>query len=88
MIAMLYSFQLKQDMFYQILFGGDQLTVARARGSQHIRMNSDTAVDRLLGLIPVTEDWHTSVVLLGVRLCSNNNGQGVEAVLSLSPTFI
>lgn len=52
------------DHFSHVLFGGDQLTVARARGSERVRMNSDNGVSRLEGLIPVIEDWHAKVVLL------------------------
>lgn len=58
--------QVHHDVFRPILFGGDQLTAARARGSQQIRLNSDRASDRLCGFIPVSEDWHTSVILLTV----------------------
>ena len=46
------------------MFGGDQLTAARARGSQEARLNSDTCLGRLQGLKPMAEDWHTSVILL------------------------
>ena len=60
--------QIEHDTFHKILFGGDQLTVARARGSQRIRINSETGVDRLQGLVPVAEDWHTLVILLGVSI--------------------
>ena len=55
-----------KDAFHQILFGGDQLTVARARGSQRIQVNSESQADRLQGLVPVAEDWHTKVTLLEV----------------------
>ena len=58
--------QVHHDIFQPVLFGGDQLTAARARGSQQIRLNSERASDRLQGLIPVAEDWHTSVILLTV----------------------
>ena len=53
--------------FHRVLLGGDQLTVARARGCQLGRGNSDSALGKLNGLIPVAEDWHTGVVLLTVR---------------------
>lgn len=49
-----------------ILLGGDQLTVARARGSQLIRSNSGTNKDSLVGLLPVVEDWHTKLCLMQV----------------------
>ena len=50
------------DKFYHLLFGGDQLTAKRARGSQHVRSNSLRGKDRLEGLKPVVEDWHAKVV--------------------------
>lgn len=48
------------------LLGGDQLSVARARGSQLIRANSENNLDRLAGLLPVAEDWHTKVIFMEV----------------------
>ena len=51
---------------HQILFVGDQLTVARAQGAQAIRASHDTNHDRLKGLIPAVVDWHTRVILLPV----------------------
>ena len=59
---------MQHDVFKPVLFGGDQLTAARARGSQQIRVNSETSSEGLRGLIPVAEDWHTSVVLLTVSI--------------------
>ena len=53
--------------FKRILLGGDQLTVARARSCQFGRGNSDSALSKLSGLIPVAEDWHTGVILLTVK---------------------
>lgn len=49
-----------------ILFGGDQLTVARARGAQKAKANATSPSERLDGLVPMVEDWHAKVVLLGV----------------------
>ena len=57
--------------FHKILFGGDQLTAARARSSQKHRANALTPTERLEGLIPVAEDWHTKACLLGVSICTN-----------------
>lgn len=54
--------------FHKILYGGDQLTTARMRGSQLDRVTSDTGVNRLKGIIPVFEDWHAKVVLLQVPI--------------------
>ena len=61
--------------FHKILFGGDQLTVARARSSQKVMANSVSPVDSLHGLIPCAEDWHTKLNLLDVSYflpCSGN----------------
>lgn len=59
---------LQMDHFQHILFGGDQLTVARARGAQGILSNSHTGSDRLEGLVPVVEDWHAKVTFMKVLL--------------------
>ena len=56
------------EKLHPLLFGGDQLTAARARGCQELRINSDTSTGRLQGLIPVAEDWHTTVTLLVVSI--------------------
>lgn len=53
-------------IFFEILLGGDQLTVARVSGVQNLRIGHETALDRLEGLIPVVEDWHARVILLEV----------------------
>lgn len=58
--------EMVEDLFHTILFGGDQMTAARARGSQRIRKNSERGRDRLEGLKPVCEDWHAKLCLLGV----------------------
>ena len=43
--------------------GGDHLTCARARSAKHHRQDSATAVERMEGLLPVVEDWHTKMCL-------------------------
>ena len=58
--------EISVDIFHHILFGGDQLTVARARSAQAQRENTDRGALRLEGLIPVLEDWHTQLTLLQV----------------------
>lgn len=62
--------EVEEEMFHQILFGGDQLTVARARGSAAIQSDHVTSIcsrrDRLEGLFPVVEDWHAKQCLLKV----------------------
>lgn len=55
-----------RTQFSPVLFGGDQLTVARARGARNLRLNHDDAIDRFEGIIPVVEDWHARVHLLEV----------------------
>lgn len=57
--------------FHEVLFGGDQLTVARARGAQALRSTHDSAVSRLDGLIPVVEDWHARMTLMKVSLATH-----------------
>lgn len=60
------SVSIPRAIFHKILFGGDQLTAARARGAQRIRVNSVSPQAKLEGLIPCAEDWHTKLNLLGV----------------------
>ena len=48
--------------------GGDQLTVARIRGSQRIRSNSEVDIERLEGFTAMIEDWHAKVAFLGVGI--------------------
>ncbi len=48
--------------------GGDQMTASRTRSSQRIRSNSLRGKDRLEGMVPVVEDWHSKVCLLGVSI--------------------
>ncbi len=40
------TFSFDNTSFYEILFGGDQLTVARARGVKNLRLGYETALDR------------------------------------------
>jgi len=40
------------------------MTCARVKGSQRIQSNS---VDRLTGIVGVTEDWHVKMCFMGVR---------------------
>lgn len=53
--------------FHHILLGGDQLTVARVRGSQGIVSNSYNGSERIEGFIPVIEDWHTKMCYMQVH---------------------
>ena len=54
----LYSVNVQDAVLHPLLFGGDQLTAARARGI--------SPMTRLEGLIPCAEDWHAKVNLLEV----------------------
>ena len=51
-----------------ILFGGDQLTAARAWSAKRNVANGDSDSVKLLGLIPVAKDWHTKMSLLSVGI--------------------
>ena len=53
---------------HKIIFGGNQLTEARARSGQEARLNSDTCSGHLEGLQSVAENWHTGVVFLTVSI--------------------
>ena len=56
------------DHFYHTFLGGDQLTVARVRGCQRVRNNSESGKACLEGLLPVTEDWHPKMCYLKVSM--------------------
>ena len=55
------------ENMFEISMGGDQLTVARARSAIAIRRTYNTRKDKLLGLVPVIEDWHSRMTLMQVR---------------------
>ncbi|XP_065912891.1 uncharacterized protein [Dysidea avara] len=52
--------------FHQIACTGDQLTVARQRTAKAVRHHSEDELDRLEGLVPSVEDWHTKQLLVKV----------------------
>eukprot|EP00731_Ephydatia_muelleri_P010254 Em0005g840a len=56
--------EVKLHNFSYIPLGGDQLTIARIRGSQSILSNSDNGEERLEGFVPVIEDWHTKMCFM------------------------
>ena len=56
----------QETVLSKVLFRGDQLTTARARGTIKAMSNASTAAKRLEGFIPVSEDWHAQVAFLGV----------------------
>ena len=62
------SLEFDGTSFFKILLGGDQLTVACARGTQALRASHEMAVERLEGVIPVCEDWHTRMTFLRVNV--------------------
>ncbi len=43
-------------LFHKLFLGGDQLTVARVRGIQSLRVTHDDSVEPLAGIVPVIED--------------------------------
>ena len=51
----------------QTAFAGDQLTAARARKSQTVRVNSKSPTDAFRGLAPFAADWHAKVNFMEVR---------------------
>ena len=53
---------------HKLLFGGDQLTVARIRGAQTAMCNATDSHMKLEGFIPTIQDWHTQVVLVEVLM--------------------
>lgn len=57
----------KVDILEKCLFGGDQLTCARARSAKRHRQDSATPLEKLDGLEPVIEDWHTKMCLFEAR---------------------
>ena len=56
----------EEDRLYQVLAGGDQVTVVRARSAIGIRRTHDTNTEKLKGIVPVVEDWHARLTLLQV----------------------
>ena len=60
------NFICEQECYHRVLFGGDQLTVCRCRSAQSARINDDDTAERLVGLVPVTEDWHARLTLMRV----------------------
>lgn len=51
---------------HRVLVGGDQLTAARVRAAKKAKLNGETPLSRLEGVIPAVEDWHTKANFLGV----------------------
>ncbi len=55
--------QIPKAVIHPVLFGGNQLTAARAKSA---KVNSIDPCLRLEGLLPFAEDWHTKLNFLGV----------------------
>jgi len=64
---------ISSQRLHPVLFGGDQLTTERVRGCRRTRSNATKTVEKLEGLIPVVEDWHSKVALLKVYACTHHN---------------
>ena len=56
----------EKEVLNSCLFGGDQLTCARAGSAKQHRQDSETEIERLDGLQPVVEDWHAKMCLFEV----------------------
>ena len=59
-------YEYRQVKLYEIGLGGDQLTCARIRGAQGLRMNHDCTDHQLKGFVPIAEDWYTRLTLVTV----------------------
>ena len=57
--------EVKLHNFSYIPLGGDQLTIARIRGSQSILSNSDNGEERLEGFVPDRRLAHKDVLYGG-----------------------
>jgi len=51
---------------HQLLFFGDQLTVARVRGAAVLREPEKKRLDKLAGFVPAIADWHARMCLVQV----------------------
>ena len=55
-----------KSKMHHILVGGDHMTAARARAAIEAKGNGQTSFNRLDGIVPVLEDWHTKGNFMGV----------------------
>ena len=60
------DYTIDDSRLIQILFFGDQLTAARARGAIALRDDDISALHRLEGFVPAVADWHARMCLLQV----------------------
>jgi hypothetical protein len=56
----------QKGKIHHIVLSGDQLTAARVRAAKRAKLNSETPLKRLEGLIPAVDDWHNKANFLGV----------------------
>ena len=67
------SISVDDTRYFPILFGGDQMTVARVHGVQLLRVTEAKHVteakraDRYEGIVPIIEDWHTRMTIMKVK---------------------
>ena len=57
-------FSYKKINMWETLFGGDKLTVPHARGSIAVWRNHPDDKERLEGLVPTMEDWHSRMTFM------------------------
>ena len=79
------TYSSEDDSMFELLARGDQLTVTRMRSATGIRRSHDKKKDKLNGLIPVIEDWHSRMTLMQVnfKLCLDFIQVLVMSALSL-----
>ena len=61
------DYSIDDSRLIQILFFGDQLTAARARGAIALRDDDISVLHRLEGFVPAVADWHARMCLLQVN---------------------
>ena len=61
------SISVDDTRFFPILFGGDQMTVARVNGVQLLRVTEAKRADRYEGIVLIIEDWHTRMTIMKVK---------------------
>ena len=64
--------EMDDTKFFQLLITGDLLTAFTAMGTQTLRKTEKEAVDRLEGLIPVSDNWHARMALMKVIIVHNS----------------
>ena len=60
-----------QDPIEELPFGGDQLTIERAKNCQLAMLDGESKYDQISALLPKFEDWHLKKTLYEVRGISN-----------------